>query len=95
MIACITHPPGSVLREALEHLNMTVSGLAKHLDVSRITLSRVINGNAGISPAMSSSWRRRSAFAGPVGSNAEQPRLLAGVAAGQGWTRVKRLKWKA
>jgi antitoxin HigA-1 len=39
--------PGEVLRE---HIGaMPVSKLASHLRVSRVTLSRLLNGNAGVS----------------------------------------------
>ena len=43
--------PGMVLREYLEGL--AVSSAAAHLRVTRVTLSRVLNGKAGISAAMS------------------------------------------
>jgi antitoxin HigA-1 len=43
--------PGKVLREYLGE--MEVSGAAAHLKVSRTTLSRVLNGRAGISADMS------------------------------------------
>jgi len=43
--------PGRVLREWLG--NMQVSAAAAHLRVSRVTLSRVLNGRAGISADMS------------------------------------------
>lgn len=42
--------PGLVLREYLE--NVSVTDAAKHLDVTRAALSRIINGNAGISADM-------------------------------------------
>ena len=42
--------PGRVLREYLG--NMAVSSAAAHLRVTRVTLSRVLNGKAGISVAM-------------------------------------------
>ena len=42
--------PGLVLREYLG--KMEVSAAAKHLGVTRVTLSRVLNGNAGISAGM-------------------------------------------
>ena len=43
--------PGSVLREWLEE--MQVSDAAAKLHVSRVTLSRILNGKAGISAEMS------------------------------------------
>jgi len=43
--------PGKVLREYLREINVTAA--AKHLGVSRVTLSRILNGAAGISADMS------------------------------------------
>lgn len=42
--------PGSVLRDYLGDISITEA--AKHLRVSRVSLSRVLNGQAAISPAM-------------------------------------------
>lgn len=46
------HPhPGELLREdVLLPLGIEVTDAAQRLDMSRTTLSRVINGHAGISP---------------------------------------------
>jgi addiction module HigA family antidote len=45
--------PGEILRElCLEPLKLTVTALAASLDVSRNTLSAILNGRAGISPEM-------------------------------------------
>src|SRR3546814_14633784 len=46
------HPhPGEVLREdVLEPLGLSVTEAAKRLSLSRVTLSRVLHGRAGISP---------------------------------------------
>ncbi len=49
------HPPhpGSILREdILPALGLSVTGAARRLGVSRVTLSRLINEQAGISPEM-------------------------------------------
>ena len=43
--------PGSVLRDYLG--NVTVTAAALHLGVTRAALSRILNGNAGISAEMS------------------------------------------
>src|ERR1700684_540336 len=43
--------PGKVLREFMGELDVTTA--AKHLKVSRATLSRILNGKAGISAEMS------------------------------------------
>lgn len=42
--------PGLVIREYLGE--MSVSAAAKHLGVGRVTLSRVLNGKAAVSPEM-------------------------------------------
>ena len=42
--------PGLVLREYLG--DMSVSAAAAHLHVTRVTLSRVLNGKAGVSASM-------------------------------------------
>ena len=45
--------PGEILRElCLEPLGLTVTDAAASLDVSRNTLSAILNGRAGISPEM-------------------------------------------
>jgi addiction module HigA family antidote len=47
-----THPhPGDILRETVfEPLELSVTDAAERLSMSRVALSRVINGKAGISP---------------------------------------------
>ncbi len=43
--------PGAIIREdVLAELGLTVAEAAARLGVSRVTLSRVINGHAGVSP---------------------------------------------
>jgi len=45
--------PGLIIKElCLEPLGVTITDAAKALDVSRKTLSSIINGKAGISPEM-------------------------------------------
>lgn len=45
--------PGQIIREILiVGANMTVTEAAKRLDVNRTTLSRLLNGNIGISSDM-------------------------------------------
>ena len=47
-----THP-GLMLRDdVLLALGLTVTQAARQLDVSRVTLSRVLNGRAAISPEL-------------------------------------------
>lgn len=45
--------PGEIVNEILiEGAELTITDAAKHLDVNRTTLSRLLNGQAGISPDM-------------------------------------------
>jgi antitoxin HigA-1 len=44
--------PGELLREWLEVSNISVTLLAEHIGVTRATLSRIINGHAGITAEM-------------------------------------------
>ena len=46
------HPGRSVRDSCLGAVNLTVTDGAKFLGVARHTLSRMLNGQAGISPAM-------------------------------------------
>lgn len=48
------HPshPGEVLREYMGD-SLKVTELARHLGISRVSLSMILNGRAGISPEMS------------------------------------------
>ena len=46
------HPGRSIKDACLDALNLSVTDGAKVLGVARHTLSRVINGHAGISPEM-------------------------------------------
>ena len=44
--------PGEILREWLDGANITVTQLAMHIGVTRATLSRILNGHAGITADM-------------------------------------------
>ena len=44
--------PGRIIKTVLEAFNLNISGGTEHLGVSRSSLSRIINGLAGISPDM-------------------------------------------
>jgi len=46
------HPGAIIKKLCLEPLGLTVTDAARALDVSRKTLSSIINGKAGISPEM-------------------------------------------
>jgi addiction module HigA family antidote len=45
--------PGRILKDALKNIPMSVTAFADHIGVSRVTLSRVINERAAITPEMS------------------------------------------
>ena len=44
--------PGDLLREWLEGAQISVTTLAAHIGVTRATLSRIINGHAGVTAEM-------------------------------------------
>lgn len=46
------HPGGIVLRECIEPLNLTITEAARALNVTRNTLSELVNEKRGISPEM-------------------------------------------
>jgi addiction module HigA family antidote len=45
--------PGRIIKDAIEALPMTVTAFAAHIGVSRVTLSRVLNEKAAVTPEMS------------------------------------------
>ena len=45
--------PGEIIKEALDNIPISVTAFAAHIGVARGTLSRVLNGRAGITPEMS------------------------------------------
>jgi len=46
------HPGGSVLRQCIAPLGLTITDAAAALGVTRTTLSELVNGKRGISPEM-------------------------------------------
>lgn len=50
--------PGALIREDMEASGWTVTDTAAKLLVSRRTLSRVLNGSAGVSPAIALALER-------------------------------------
>ncbi len=45
--------PGEILKElVIDPLGLTITDVAEHLDVSRKTLSKVLNGRGSITPEM-------------------------------------------
>ncbi|MFC0180149.1 MULTISPECIES: HigA family addiction module antitoxin [Thorsellia] len=56
--------PGEILRDLLiAPLNLTISDVADHLDISRKTLSKILNGRSSITPEMA--MRLELAFVRP------------------------------
>lgn len=51
MLMCNPPHPGRIVRAAMGQ-SITITALAKHLDVTRSQLSMILNGRAGISPLM-------------------------------------------
>lgn len=46
------HPGELVLRNCIEPLDLTITKAAQHLRVSRVQLSRLVNGKSAVSPDM-------------------------------------------
>ena len=44
--------PGLIVKDALDGAELTITEAARQLDITRTTLSRLLNGHAGISPEM-------------------------------------------
>jgi len=56
--------PGEILKElVIEPLELTITDVAEHLNVSRKTLSKILNGRGAITPEMA--VRLELAFAKP------------------------------
>lgn len=90
MVSMINPPhPGLTLRDdVLLALELTVTQAAAQLDVSRVTLSRVLNGRAAISPEMA---LRIEAWLG-VKRGGEARLWLAEQSAYDVWQTKQRLK---
>ena len=50
--------PGEIIREAIVAKGWTVGDAAAHLNVTRNTLSRVLNGKSGVSPRLAIALER-------------------------------------
>lgn len=50
--------PGPMIRDSMEAVGWTVTECAKHLGVARESLSRVLNGNAAVSPRLALALER-------------------------------------
>lgn len=50
--------PGELIRDCMEATGWTVTECAERLGVARHTLSRLVNGHAGVSPSMALALER-------------------------------------
>ena len=50
--------PGEIIREAIDAEGWTVTDAAARLGVARVTLQRVVNGRAGVSPRLAIALER-------------------------------------
>ena len=57
--------PGAIVRDCLDELRLSVTDAAKILGVTRASVSRLLNGKAGISPEMA--VRLSKAFGSTIG----------------------------
>ena len=59
-MATMYDPPhlGELIRESIDAEGWTVTGTAERLGVSRVALSRVLNGHAGVSAALALALER-------------------------------------
>lgn len=58
MAMCNPSHPGALIRDSMEAEGWTVTECAERLGVARHTLSRLLNGHAGVSPAMALALER-------------------------------------
>jgi antitoxin HigA-1 len=84
--------PGEILREdVFEPLGLAVSEAAVKLGVSRVALSRVLNGKAGISPVLALRLEAAGVSTARFWMNLQTNHALA-VARSEGIPAVKRLQ---
>lgn len=84
--------PGEILREdVFEPLQLAVNEAAEKLGVSRVALSRVLNGKAGISPALALRLEAAGVSTARFWMNLQTNYALA-LARSEGMPEVKRLQ---
>lgn len=84
--------PGEILREdVFEPLDLAVSEAADRLGISRVALSRVLNGKAGISPSLALRLEAAGVSTARFWMNLQTNYALA-VARSEGLPEVKRLQ---
>jgi addiction module HigA family antidote len=83
------HPGRFVLSECIEPLGLTITEAAQAFDVTRTTLSELVNGKRGISPEMA--IRLSQVFGGSATSWITQQALYDLAQIPSGRIRLKRL----
>jgi antitoxin HigA-1 len=87
-----THPGGIVKRHYMEPLNLSVSGLADDLHVSRKTVSKIINERGSITPDMALRLSKAFETSAELWLNLQSNYDLWNAAShSQEWKRVKTL----
>jgi addiction module HigA family antidote len=88
--------PGDIIRDCLDELGVSVTDGAKALGVAHATLSRLINGKAGVSAEMAVRLEKAiGSTAGFWASLATQLRPCAGSGAKQENSRPPPRRWSA
>jgi antitoxin HigA-1 len=90
------HPGDHILKDYLEPLGLNITQGADVLGVTRVTLSNLVNGKAGISPEMA--IRLSKAFGGPgpeVWLGLQMDYDLAQAEKNAAKIKVKRVQWEA
>lgn len=83
------HPGGILLRMYMQPLELTVSGLARDLGVSRKTLSSIVNERSAVSVDMALRLSRRFNTTPELWLNLQQKRdLWQALRADTGWQKV-------
>ena len=84
------HPGGAVLRQCIEALNLTITDAARALDVTRNTLSELVNERRGVSPEMA--VRLAQVFGGSAETWLRMQASYDLARIGAGRIRLKRLE---
>jgi len=83
--------PGDIIRDCLDELKISVTDAAKALGVTRATLSRLLNGKAGVSPQMALRLEKALGSSAGFWLRLQLNYDLAHVHAESGKLRVQRL----
>jgi addiction module HigA family antidote len=83
--------PGDLIRDCLDEPRISVTDAAKALGVTRATLSRLLNGKAGVSPQMAVRLEKGLGSSAGFWLRLQLNYDLAQIQAGSGNIRVRRL----